>query len=147
MYYKDLTQYEYSTPHKVPNVLNIGWLDKDHDFEKGATPEGLLAKLRQIILSEGNFQSRVNQMRGVHSCHLCLANNFSDVYVGSCQLWIPSIENNIYFAAPSTIIHYIQDHNYKPPNIFVESVLKLSMDEDFNGEQLFYEIAKKSISG
>ena len=142
MYYRDITPYEHSTYQKIPNVLNVGWLDKAQDFEKGEPVHGFLDKLRQILIAEGEFECRVNHKRGVHACHICGQNSFPELYVGSCELWLPSVETDNYFAAPSTIIHYIQDHNYRPPQFFVESVLQLCLKNSFNAE-LFYEIAKQ----
>lgn len=147
MYYKDLTPYEYYLPFKLPNVLNVGWLDKEFDFPKGNTPSELVEKLYEILMKEGVFESRANQIRGVHPCNLCEAHKFRSPFIGSCELWIPSQEADLYFAAPSLVIHYIQEHNYCPPKNFVESVLQLDLERRFNGQELYDDLIKAHSSG
>ena len=143
MYYKDFTVYDNFIRYADASILNVGWLDKDHAFEKGETPEGLLKKLRQILMSEGIFESRHHQKRGTTPCTLCGVDKFPDLFVGTCELWIPSIENDLYFVTPSTVIHYIEYHNYRPPQIFVDSVLQLNLAHAFRASDLYYKTAKK----
>lgn len=147
MFYKDLTPYEYYLPFKLPNVLNVGWLDKNNNFAKSETSIELVEKLYEILMKEGIFESRVNQIRGVHPCNLCEAHNFHSPFLGSCELWIPSYEEGIYFAAPSLVIHYIQEHNYCPPKNFVESVLQVDWGRRFNGQELYDSLIEAHSSG
>lgn len=142
MYYKDLTSYEYYLPFKLSNVLNVGWLDKNFDFAKGHTSSEFLGKFNKILEEEGIFKGRVNQIRGVHPCNFCGAHKFHSPFIGSCELWIPSKGMGIYFAAPSLVIHYIQQHSYCPPKIFVESVLQLDLETRFNGQELYDDLLK-----
>jgi hypothetical protein len=142
MYYKDLTSYEYYLPFKLINVLNVGWLDKDFDFKKGKLPRKLVEKLYEILMKEGVVESRVNQIRGVHPCNLCETREFHSPFIGSCELWIPSQDAQIYFSSPSLVIHYIQEHNYCPPKGFVESVLQLDLARKFNGQEIYDDLIK-----
>lgn len=137
MYYKDLTPYEYFMPRAMPNIQNVGWLDKNHPFEKGEVSKEIIEKLSKIILAEGAFESRVNQIRGIRPCDLCGSEKFQMSFVGKGEIWIPSIEQGKFFAAPATIIHYITDHFYRPPEIFLDSVLRLDLEESFNGQALY----------
>lgn len=56
MYYADLTFYRInSAEHKnmvdvFPEIINIGWLDKNHSFPTGKIPPALLQKLKQLTL-------------------------------------------------------------------------------------------------
>jgi hypothetical protein len=62
VYYKDLTPYSRYMPSEVENVLNIGWLDKEHDFEQAPPPHGLVEKISSILSVRGNGRNcRVNQ--------------------------------------------------------------------------------------
>jgi hypothetical protein len=99
-------------------------------------------KLNQILSNECVLNGRVNQIRGVHPCNICGAHKFSSALIGSCKLWIPSHNVGIVLAAPSPVIHYIQEHNYCPTQDFVESVLRVEMSEVFNGQELYDDLVR-----
>lgn len=140
MYYKDLTPYQHYKPLTISNVLHVGWLDKAHEFEKSSPAPGLVEKIHRILLHKGNLNCRVNAKRGIHPCHLCGTREFERSSIGFCELWIPSSIIGQYFATPSTIIHYIQGHQYRPPQVFVDSVMELSLDMCFVGQNLRSEL-------
>jgi hypothetical protein len=66
-YFADLTQYEYRPFHKQSRagLLNVGWLDHEHDYPKGPVDSGSLEKLARLCASP------VNTTRGVHHCPYC----------------------------------------------------------------------------
>lgn len=136
MYYKDLTPYEHYLNSPVPHILNIGWLDSEHEFVRGDVPRGFAEKFYAILMSEVGLACRVSQIRGVHSCKLCNLDRYPNPFVGSCQLWIPSSYHDVIYAAPSAIIHYIEDHSYQPPEIFLESVMRLDLNMNFDAQAL-----------
>lgn len=146
MYYEDLTFYEYYLPFKIRNVLNVGWLDKDVDFHKGEVPFELVEKLHKILVEDGAFRARVNQIRGMHPCCLCGALEFDSPFIGSCELWIPAKDKDAYFAAPSMIVHYIKEHGYCPPKEFVEAVLGEDFDSAFNGQEVYDFIVENHLN-
>lgn len=45
-YYPDLSPYEYG--FAIPECVNIGWLDNEHDFETGDVPDGFIDKLKNF---------------------------------------------------------------------------------------------------
>jgi hypothetical protein len=45
------------------------------------------------------------------------------VHIGSDEIWVPG-ENGRIYAAPSLIVHYVEEHNYLPPPPFIEAVLR-----------------------
>ena len=142
MHYEDLTPYQYCLPFKFSNIINIGWLSNDFDFAKCDASSELVEKLYKILTKEGSFESRVNQIRGVHPCNFCGAHKFHEPFIGSCEIWIPSLDVGAYFAAPSLVIHYISEHNYCPPKSFVDAVLQLNLEEKFNGQDLYDALTK-----
>ncbi len=145
MHYKDLTPYQGFSLRCIPNLLHVGWLAPDVEFETGAAPAGLLEKLEKILDSNGCFESRVHQLRSrwPGPCHFCGTDEFVNPRVGLCEMWIPSTQKDQYFASPSWIVHYIDHHNYRPPQIFIESVLELNLDEAFSAERLYYGIIEQ----
>jgi hypothetical protein len=146
MYFSDLTPYEYYLPSKLSNVLNIGWLDSAHEYPKSKASAVFVEKLTRILNAGDRFNARVNQIRGVHPCNLCSQRIFNNPFIGSCELWLPAKAGDVTYAAPSMIIHYIEDHDYCPPQEFVESVLQLSLDMDFNAQQLYDDLIRSSLS-
>ncbi len=142
MQYKDLTPYEGFIPRAISNVLNVGWLGQDGEFETGPVPAGLVEKLSEVLVSNGIFESRVHQLRSrwPNPCHICGRDEFAKPYIGLCEMWIPSTQRDLYFAAPSLIIHFIEHHGYRPPQIFIDAVFQLNLDEAFSAERLWYEI-------
>lgn len=141
MYYKDLTPYSRYMPSEVENVLNIGWIDKEHDFEQAPPPHGLVEKINSILsVRENGLNCRVNQKRCFGKCHLCETSNYGQFSIVACELWIPSTNEGYYFATPASVIHYIQDHFYRPPQIFVDAVMELSLDKCFVAQHLYCEL-------
>lgn len=128
MYYKDLTKYSYQKDmlKYVDNeVLNIGWLDYTQDYIKGSPSNEFLEKLFTLC------QNSVLKMRGNHICSFC-GEGFKEIvtaehkggvaYLGHSEIWIKG-SNDVIYAAPTLVYHYIIEHSYLPPDEFVEAVL------------------------
>src|SRR6185437_17132729 len=69
-YFADLTPYTYLndvSPDSSGNryVLNVGWLDRAHAFQAGASPDGLVRGLVSFC------KNPTNLTRGIHFCNLC----------------------------------------------------------------------------
>lgn len=130
-YYKDLTPYEYFARHEPLKSmpLNIGWLSIGMPFDRGETSQAF----RDRLLEFCSDAFVVHIARGFHQCEFC---NRPDWY---------SSQNNIYgeqahwasigdgeirvlgktavYAAPALVYHYVVEHDYKPPDEFIEAVL------------------------
>lgn len=130
-YFADLTPYAYSlpTPLLVMPVLNIGWLGEGHPFSSGPTPP----EFRQRLLTFCRDEHVLYLCRGFHVCELCVA-TADDPYPGLMpqlgEAWsfigngqIRVLGDGVVYAAPTMIIHYVQDHAYQPPIEFVTAVL------------------------
>jgi hypothetical protein len=124
-YYPDLSSYEYS-PEGAEGVLNVGWLDVVHGFSRGDVPDVFVDKLW------GFCQVALIQARGFHICELCdspsqkppIARHGEDVLeLGSAQIRVFGKDGRIY-AAPNLIYHYVVEHQYCPPEEFIQAVLE-----------------------
>ena len=119
-YFADLSPYRYMKDGFRPGSICIGWLDQAIEFSKGDTPPEFLDKLRNF------YAVRFVQTRGLHRCHFCdrhpLYFEQTDTYIGSAELRIFGGANRVY-CAPDLLIHYIEAHNYLPPQEFVSAVL------------------------
>ncbi|MBW1599621.1 hypothetical protein [Streptomyces sp. JJ38] len=120
-YYPDLSEYRYS--ESSTPALNIGWLDGHHPFTTGDTPPALLGVLISLA------RNPTNVYRGIHFCELCPT--FSEAqkslrhdgaFLGTGEIRVVG-RQGIEYAAPCMIIHYISDHNYLPPEEFIEATL------------------------
>lgn len=113
MYYQDLTFYsdigDDGWANVYPQVLNIGWLDSQHDYVKGDVPESIISKLKEILfLDLKNEQDRklgifikekativhLMHMRGSpYLCSFCARNNRAN-YLEPNRLKLYSDEDN-----------------------------------------------------
>jgi hypothetical protein len=142
-YYPDLSPYEYSGGNVEENVVNIGWLDIAHDYPKGEVSERFIEKLWAFC------RVAVDRARGLHFCDFCgvvpyippkpgtgiqsLMNNQEhwivvqrgeDILIlGSCEIRVFGRDGVIY-AAPNLVYHYIVEHQYRPPDVFIQAVLE-----------------------
>jgi len=48
--------------------------------------------------------------------------------MGASNLLVPA--GNVIYAAPSLIIHYIEEHGYKPPHAFLEALSAIDPTAD-----------------
>ncbi len=147
MYYEDLSSYEYFNGVTFPNIINIGWIDLEHGVNIGPIPSNALEKLKDIVAERGKFRGIVNVMRGIHSCPKCGASglysekNGKKTLLGNSEIWVPW-DGKIY-VAPNLIIHYIKDHNYLPPEEFIQALVSLDTEKPFDGQSLYDELAEK----
>ncbi len=113
-WFADLSPYTYFEPDRRPGLLNIGWLDRAHEFPVGETPPELAATLARLCADE-----RVAQTRGRHSCNL--PGDRTGAY-GSAEIRVKG-EGGVVYAAPELIHHYVTAHRYRPPEGFIAAVL------------------------
>ena len=121
MYYPDLTPYDYGYM-EYENVLNVGWLEAGQTWPTGhfAGKEQVLNKLKSM--------KRENLCRGWHECDACLEYEYrtgqkltSENRVGNGELIVKY--NEKVYSAPYLVIHYIEEHNYLPPEEFIDALL------------------------
>jgi hypothetical protein len=104
----------------------VGWLEEDHIFTKGRAPSSTLFKLCDFLVD--NWEPFELIYRGYHACSMCgLYGNYENAFghkftMGCRNLFIPSANNDFLFAAPSMIFHYMIEHDYLPPDSFIEAV-------------------------
>lgn len=136
MHFPDLTPYEYCVEECDTPALNIGWLDADHEFTQGTPPPGFLDRPR--LLSH----TRVKQMRGFEACPFCpnlsspltpgnwfeydqalYHSCFEDGRFSSAEICVIGRDGRTY-ASPVMVLHYVEAHNYLPPEEFINAVMQ-----------------------
>lgn len=148
MYFEDLTAYRYYLPSELSEVRNVGWLDASHAYLKGEVSRGFVSKLREIICARlSNADVHVNVIRGVHPCNLCGNEHIeiscpgSRVLLGMSEIWFPATRG--YFAAPSMVLHYVEEHGYVPPQEFVDAVMAFDLRQPFNAQEIYDTLVAK----
>ena len=118
MFFPDLTPYEdYDRPNH--RIFHVGWLEKSEPFETGETPGEVIEMLKRQL------PFRVLRTRGWFKCRMCRRGEYLqlDEYkqtLGGSEIWIEN--GQVTYACPDMIIHYIEDHHYKPPTAFLTAL-------------------------
>lgn len=100
------------------HVRAVGWLHGDHPFEHGELSPEFIAKLKLLIRAERSYPE--DDVFGVacagyHTCEFC--GNAR----GTANLGVPAGE--ALFVAPEMVLHYVDEHGYRPPDEFVAAVM------------------------
>jgi hypothetical protein len=130
-YFPDLSPYTY---HQVEGawgeLLNIGWLERGHAVPTGSVPEDFVRRLAWLCA-----HTAVQRTRGIHRCTIppCASGRDAprvvvtidgeDVYLGGAEVWV-GVDGGIWYAAPDLVYHYVTAHGYRPPDGFIEAVLR-----------------------
>jgi hypothetical protein len=126
-YFKDLTSYEYYPGE--PETLAVGWLSQEHEFKRGSVPIAFVDELQRFYMNKLEVITR-----GHHVCEFCtppadivsMDNRYIDVWEyfrsGNGEIRVRS-ENGTLYSAPALLLHYISEHQYQPPQEFINAVL------------------------
>jgi hypothetical protein len=116
-YFEDLTPHTYTKHAEEVGVVNIGWLEKGHRFPTGPTSKEFQAALQELC------EKPIHLHRGFHVCEFCAWKSRDDWSpIGNGQIRIRD-ENGLWYVAPTMIYHYVDNHNYQPPDEFIMAVL------------------------
>lgn len=122
--YADLTPYSYTNYGAPSDAQNVGWLGADLPFARGPVPPNVRDRL--VVLAA----TPTNVMRGLHYCELCDSESPIEVSVAGTHDQIALLGtgevhvagNGVTFVAPTLIVHYIDAHDYRPPDAFIDAV-------------------------
>lgn len=100
------------------HVRAVGWLHPDHPYTTGPVPDEFLARLKEFVARSGDSAEALyfGAFGGYHTCEFC------DRSHGIGNFGVPS--GDVLFVAPEMVVHYIEQHGYRPPDEFVEAVLR-----------------------
>lgn len=95
-------------------------------------------------------------MRGIHECNFCRADQWpllpvhenpsidggtKTLFLGNWEIWIPGRDGKV-FASPGLIIHYVEKHEYLPPQEFVAAAMNDDALHNWNAEFEFGRLTK-----
>lgn len=143
MLYTDLSSYSHNLKKSLPDVMNIGWLDKSSDYKTGSIGNEFIEKLIAIYLNDDEFNGRTKLARSTNAvCNICgcvsplIKKNGISYSIDLEEIWIPSIGNG-HFASPAIVIHYIIDHSYVPPDEYIQSVLAVDLKSPYSAQEIW----------
>jgi len=127
MFATDFRVYDYRLPYTLNHVEMIGWLDAKHDYNRGSNNAETMGKLLRLIVDrKSGFDLHVNVIRGIHPCNFCgddisvVDSSGKRAFLGMSELWIPNGKK--WYAMPSLIWHYMNDHSYIPPDELTNAI-------------------------
>ena len=132
-HYVDLTPY-ITLKIDNPQVVAVGWIDGSHPFPTGSVDSAFLTRLRS--LSREAWEPYMTP--GIHFCELCPPRTAS----GSQTIWIPGDAQ--IFVSPELIIHYVERHEYRPPDRYIAAVLACPA---MNSPSYFQGLARHGVFG
>lgn len=112
----------------ISNLLAVGWLERKMPFSTGDVTEVFFEKLCQLL--HNHWEPRaMPQAVGLHHCDLCRFTIWGEAIFrekripaqGKGHLYIPG--NGVIYVSPVVIAHYMDAHNYRPPDAFIEAVM------------------------
>jgi hypothetical protein len=100
-------------------LIAIGWLEQGFEYTKGRVGPGFLEKLRELLNDPWGFV----YFAGFHECDFCVPVRRRHTALGPHgyrNLFVPG--DKVIYAAPELITHYIDAHEYCPPQVFQNAV-------------------------
>lgn len=113
-WFEDLSIFTYSSPGESNVLYAVGWLDSSHPFCRGRVELIVFERLTELL--QDPWQPVV--ALGSHSCELC---QFVPEAHGRRNLLVPGAGR--IFVCPDLILHYINAHQYRPPEEFCTEVM------------------------
>jgi hypothetical protein len=100
------------------HVRAIGWLHPDHPYTKGEVSVAFLARLKEFTARSGQSAEALyfGASGGIRTCEFC------GMAHGAANFGVPCDE--LLFVVPEMVVHYIEQHGYRPPAEFVAAVLR-----------------------
>ena len=134
MFFGDLEPYRYRISAELTDVIAVGWLCSGRCYPQDSPTAEFVGALDRLLSSH-----RVNQTRGYHVCDFCSkapliheTQSEKKVMLGSAEIWVPSLERAVIYAAPDLIYHYLKEHRYLPPIEFINGALSASDSRDWD---------------
>ena len=127
------------------NVFNVGWIDSKDNYSSGESSIEVITKLKELAFGQYPFKACFRISRGFATCSVCseivtTKYNGEKTIIGSFSMLIPSIKEDEFFVVPSTIIHLIEDHQYIPPRVFLDSLDQVDLTLESNAEKIMKDL-------
>jgi hypothetical protein len=149
-FFPDLSIYQTDDGLLLPEVINIGWLSSRVTFTTGNSSSEFTSKLIRLVKESAFSKTKVVMGRwdGTFTCPLCEIDNWTIQTripgIGNAELWIPSIfKPGVYYASSTWICHYVLDHQYLPPDEYIQSVMLFDENKIINADIIAFDLRTK----
>jgi hypothetical protein len=116
-WYEDLTPYTHGPVDSGDTALNVGWLEAGRAFPTGAVGSPLTQRVLGHRLVAAAAAPTGPMFVGTHRCGLCPDGGPP----GSGEIRVRAPDGTV-MAAPTLVAHYVEAHDYRPPDPFVEAL-------------------------
>lgn len=145
--YADLGPIDYFALADSSSLRAVGWLGPEAEFPRGQVPQVFFGKLCALLAEPWEPVASA----GFHQCELCqfaggprsMQFDGMTIQVGASNLFVPG-EGCIY-VAPSLVAHYIDAHRYRPPEEFVQAVLRCPPTRSMEFKRLLLASGGRSL--
>jgi hypothetical protein len=111
-------------------VKMVGWLEAPHPFLQGTVSPGDIALLEQLVIQTWKPPFMAH---GWHDCSICgrkpgdgpITRELEGkrTLLGTAEIYVP--DGDIMYSVPNLVLHYIEDHGYRPPEVFMLAMRKV----------------------
>lgn len=129
-FYEDFSKYKLNPncqleDKNLENVLNIGWLGEDGNFKKGNVSKEFLMNLWEYYKCPIYETRRLYNNEGLDGYWKFFTAYYNErtILLGRAEIRVIDTKRDVIYAAPELIIHYIVNHNYLPPEEFIDAVI------------------------
>lgn len=125
-YFEDLSSCEmFADPDAPGHILAVGWLERGCAYQRGPVQEEVVDTLVKLLIDPWQPVA----FAGRHDCSFCrlsggrggLVYKGTQISMGVSNLFVPG--DHCIYVAPSLIVHYIDAHDYTPPQPFCQALL------------------------
>lgn len=126
VWFADLSPCDYFGFEDDSRFRAVGWLERGRDFTVGKVDERCVGRLAELLAEPW----QPVHFLGFHQCDLCEVEQPPEAFrlgrwtvsLGATNLFLPAPGIGI-LVAPSMVVHYICDHGYRPPDVFLRAVM------------------------
>jgi hypothetical protein len=111
-------------------IVKVGWLDAPHSYPTGEVAGEDIQAMERLVVHTWLPPYRA---MGWHDCTLCPRAPTDGPIVreiegqarmlGATEIWVP--DGDVMYSVPTLILHYIEDHQYLPPEVFIKALRKI----------------------
>lgn len=129
-WFDDLSPCDYYGEANAARFKAVGWLEEGREFRRGRVDPRFVHKL-VLLLGEPSPLERSTDphycslcvfSRGPSEFHLFQSPGMPSVPMGNRNLVLPGA--GFLYVAPSLVLHYMDAHQYVPPDEFIKAVLE-----------------------
>ncbi len=100
------------------HIRAVGWLSAQQPFSQGEVPAEFRIRIREFADRWGDSTDALgwSVLMGPHCCEFCSR------FMASGNFGVP--HDGLLFVVPEMLPHYVEAHDYRPPDEFIAAVLE-----------------------